>query len=77
MAGPCSFRHPPPSVEPFTLGNLATHDHRSGEGLSARTVRYIHTIISAAMREAVEAGLLTANPASRAKPPTAKQAASP
>jgi integrase len=52
-------------------------DHRGGEGLSARTVRYIHTIISAALRDAVDAGLLPANPASRAHPPTAKQARSP
>ena len=52
-------------------------DHRHGEGLSARTVRYIHTIISAALRDAVDAGLLTSNPASRAHPPTAKQARSP
>jgi integrase len=52
-------------------------DHRQGEGLSPRTVRYIHTIISAAMKAAVDAGLLTSNPASRAHPPTAKQARSP
>ena len=52
-------------------------DHRSGEGLSARTVRYLHTIISSALRDAVDAGLLPANPASRAHPPTAKLAASP
>jgi integrase len=52
-------------------------DHRGGEGLSPRTVRYIHTIVSAALRDAVDAGLLTANPAARAHPPTAKQARSP
>ena len=52
-------------------------DHRQGEGLSARTVRYIHTIISSALRDAVDAGLLPANPARRAHPPSAKQAASP
>jgi integrase len=52
-------------------------DHREGEGLSPRTVRYIHTIISAAMKAAMDAGLITANPASRAHPPTAKQARSP
>jgi integrase len=48
-----------------------------GEGLSARTVRYIHTIISAALREAVETDLLPKNPAAKAKQPTAKQAAAP
>ena len=50
---------------------------REGEGLSARTVRYIHTIISAALRDAVDAGLLPANPAAKAHPPTAKQAQAP
>ena len=48
-----------------------------GDGLSARTVLYIHGIISAALRDAVEAGLLPRNPAARAHPPTAKQAAAP
>ncbi len=38
-------------------------DHRAGEGLSARTVRYMHTIISAAL---VDAGLIPANPANPA-----------
>jgi integrase len=52
-------------------------DHREGDGLSPRTVRYIHTILSSAFKNAVEGGLLTANPASRAKPPTARQARSP
>jgi integrase len=52
-------------------------DHRSGEGLSARTTRYIYTIISSALRDAVESGLLPANPASRAHPPTARQAKAP
>jgi integrase len=52
-------------------------DHREGEGLSPRTVRYTHTILSGALRAAVEAGLLQHNPASRAHPPTAKQAQAP
>jgi integrase len=52
-------------------------DHRAGEGLSARTVRYVHTILSSALRDAVDQGLIPANPASRAHPPTAKQAQSP
>ena len=51
-------------------------DHLDGEGLSAHTVRYIHTI-SAELRDAVEAGLLLRNPAARAHPPTARQAAAP
>jgi len=52
-------------------------DRRKGEGLSPRTVRYIHTTISSALRDAVDAGLLPRNPAAKAHPPTAKQAASP
>jgi integrase len=40
-------------------------------------VRYVHTILSAALSEAVDAGLLARNPADKAKPPTAKQAKAP
>ena len=72
------------SLTPVTLDKLYRQlehggraDHRAGEGLSARTVRYIHTIISAALRDAVDAGLLPANPARRAHPPTARQARAP
>ena len=52
---------------------------RTGEGLSARTVRYIHTIIGAALSAAVDAEppLLSRSPADRAKPPTAAEAAPP
>jgi integrase len=46
-------------------------------GLSARTVRYVHTIIHAGLGAAVRDGLLARNPADAADPPTAKQAASP
>src|SRR5258708_15087422 len=51
----------------------------TGQGLSARTVRYIHTIIGAALAAAVhpEPPLLPRSPAAQATPPTAKQAASP
>lgn len=54
-------------------------DHRQGEGLSARTVRYVATILRAALAEAVAAGMLARNPADpeRAKPPTAKEARAP
>jgi integrase len=51
-------------------------DGREG-GLSARTTRYIGTILHRAFRDAVEAGLLTVNPADRAKGPTAKQSQPP
>ena len=46
-------------------------------GLSARTVRYVHTIIHAGLRAAVRDGLLSTNPADKADPPSAKAAASP
>lgn len=46
-------------------------------GLSPRTVRYVHTIVHRALRDAVEDGLLATNPADRAKPPTSAQAKAP
>jgi integrase len=46
-------------------------------GLSARTVRYIHTILKAALGEAVRQGLLATNPADKANPPSAREAKSP
>ncbi len=52
-------------------------DHREGEGLSARTVRYIHTIIHGVLGQAVKDGLLLRNPADAATPPTAKEAKAP
>ncbi len=57
------------------LERSGRRDHkgeRSGRLLSARTVRYVHTILSAALADAAEAGRLARNPA--AHPPTAKQA---
>ena len=62
-----------------TSGRRNQKGERTGLPLSARTVRYIHTIISAALAAAVEdeVPLLERNPAARAKPPTAKQARSP
>ena len=52
-------------------------DHREGEGLSPRTVRYVHTILSAALGAAVKTRRLARNPAAAASPPTAKQAKAP
>ena len=50
-----------------------------GAGLSARTVRYVHTILRSALQAAVEAepALLAKNPADKANPPTAKEAKPP
>jgi integrase len=50
---------------------------RTGRPLSARSVRYLHTIVSSALKAAVTAGQLPASPAARASAPTAKQAAAP
>lgn len=52
-------------------------DHRAGEGLSARTVRYLHTIIHGVLAQAVKDGLLARNPADAATPPTAREAKAP
>ncbi len=46
-------------------------------GLSRRTVRYIHTIISRALREAVDWDRVPRNVAQRATPPSVSQAAAP
>ena len=62
-----------------TLENSGRADHRQGAGLSARTVRYVATILRAALGEAVAAGMIARNPADpeRAKPPTARAARAP
>jgi hypothetical protein len=52
-------------------------DYRRGEGLSARTVRYVHTILSAALTAAVRSHRLTRNPAAAATPPSPRQARAP
>jgi integrase len=59
------------------LERVGRADHRQGEGLSPRTVRYIHTILSAALGAAVKTRRLPRNPAATASPPTAKQAKAP
>jgi integrase len=46
-------------------------------GLSNRTVRYVHTMLSAALSDAVSKGLLARNPAINATPPSAKSAKAP
>lgn len=59
------------------LERSGRQDYKSGAGLSPRTVRYVHTIVKAALREAVEQGLLAANPAAKARPPAAREARAP
>jgi integrase len=48
--------------------------HRKGEGLSPRTVRYVHTIVHRVLRDAVKWNRLVRNPADAADPPRAKDA---
>jgi integrase len=53
-------------------GELLECGRRNGRGgLSATTVRYIHVILSGALADAVDLGVIDANPAARAKPPKA------
>ena len=60
-----------------SLEKSGRKDHREGEGLSPRTVRYLHTIIHGVLGQAVRDGLLARNPADVATPPTAKEAKAP
>lgn len=60
-------------------GQLLKHGRRNAGGgpLSQRTVRYVHTILSSALEDAVTKGLLLKNPAPAASPPSAKSTAPP
>jgi integrase len=62
-----------------TSGRRDQKGERTGGPLTARTVRYVHTIIHAALDAAVaaEPPLLARNPAAKAVPPTAKEAKAP
>lgn len=54
-------------------GNMRTE----GRALSARTVRYVHTIVRKALSDATRKGLLVRNPSDAATPPSAKAAKAP
>ncbi len=81
-------RHVKPAVGDLYLQDLQPRDldrlyadllagKRSGQPLSRRTVRYIHTVIGKALRDAVRTGLVPHNVARRATPPSAASARSP
>ncbi len=53
---------------------LASGRRNGNGGLSARTVRYLHTILNRALADAVRAGCLPSNPAALADPPSARAA---
>ena len=57
--------------KPYDMySELLADGHQTKEGgLSAKTVRYIHTIIHKALSDAVDAGIVSVNVAERAKPP--------
>ncbi len=57
-------------------GDLLESGRLNGEGgLSAKTVRYIHTIVHKALADALDAGLVATNVAERAKPPRPRSSA--
>ncbi len=60
-------------ITPHRLNNLYSallqDGNTRGGGLSAKTVRYIHTTLHKAFADARDEGLLRTNPAERAKPP--------
>ena len=59
-----------PSMLNRLYGDLLAEGHlKEPGGLSAKTVRYIHTIIRKALSDAADTGLIGANVADRAKPP--------
>jgi integrase len=58
-------------------GLRGSKGERTGKPMSARSVRYLHTVVSSALKAAVMAGQIPANPAARANPPSAKQAKAP
>lgn len=58
--------------------HLLTHGRRDGSGgLSARTVRYVHTILKRAFADALRAERMTSNPALSADPPSQRAARAP
>lgn len=70
-----SIRDIGPSQLNALYGELLSTGRRNGSGgLSAKTVRYIHTIIHKALADALDAGLVATNAAERAKPPRPRAA---
>jgi integrase len=69
---PALGQRPMQQLTPMMLNALYSRliaDRGDGRPLSAKTVRYIHTIIHKALEDAVDAGLAVLNAAERAKPP--------
>ncbi|MEM9653708.1 MAG: tyrosine-type recombinase/integrase [Actinomycetota bacterium] len=71
-----------PDLDPVIINKMYAELLRSGRrdgngGLKPRTVRYIHTILRRALRDAVRWGRLARNPVDLADPPGSAQAAAP
>ncbi|MGH1487969.1 MAG: tyrosine-type recombinase/integrase [Acidimicrobiales bacterium] len=73
-----------PQNRPLTRHAVAAIVRRQHQGaenarkpLSITSIRYIHTIISRCLKDAVKLGLLTTNPASNATPPSASRSKPP
>lgn len=74
LGGPCGALGIGPRAAPSAAVSPDRHAGQavdSGGGLSPRTVRYIHTILHRAFRDAVRWGQLVRNPADAADPPRA------
>jgi len=68
--GSRQLRQLTPSMLNRLYADLLSDGHlRKPGGLSAKTVRYIHTILHKALADAVDAGLVAVNVAERSKPP--------
>ena len=50
------------------------HRHKLTEGLSSRTVRYLHAVLHKALKQAADDGLIPRDAAASAKPPQLRQA---
>ena len=69
--GHVQLRHLTPTLITSTYTELLASGRRNGgqAGLSPKTVRYLHGTLHKALADAVDAGMLAANPAARARPP--------
>jgi len=68
--GSRQLRHVTPSMLNRLYADLLSDGHlRKPGGLSAKTVRYIHTIVHKTLADAVDSGLIAVNVAERSKPP--------
>ncbi len=70
VLGTRQLRQLTPSMLNRLYADLMTDGHRRKPGgLSAKTVRYVHTIVRKVLADAVDTGFIAVNVAERAKPP--------